>query len=220
MALDEHQLVALRLVLQACADECTHSPLGNLLEGNLKVAAADALLLAGYSILESANIKDQGRVLSLQNGQLKAELASRPVLKAFEDSGKITMSPDLRVWAPCRLVLELQVRSCFGSQSALFSENLFDDIRRVGTSVVDAFVLAADRPIYDALRGVKQGARGRKAKYAHILPLLLPPSESLATAVDSIPWSARKIEHFEVAGVLLWTSFNVERCVVGWWRAG
>ena len=38
------------------------------------------------------------------------------------------------------------MRSCFGSQSALFSENLIDDMRRVGTAAVDAFVFAAEIP--------------------------------------------------------------------------
>ena len=221
MALDETQRAALNVILQACADECANSPLGNLLESHLKVVAAEALLRRGYSILESANMKGQGRVVAFQAGTLTSTLHPRPAIVAFPDSGKQRMSPDLRVWAPCRVVVELQVRSCFGSQSAISSDNLFDDLRRVGNNAVDAFVLAADRPLYDAARGVKEERRGRKAKHADLIPLLLPPSESLLEAETCRAWPSLKTvdDHFQVTGVRLNTAFGIQRCVVGIWRA-
>lgn len=220
MALDDAQPTALRLVLKACADECARSALGNLLEGHLKVVGADALLHAGYSILESANVKGQGRVVSLCGGRLQQSLDSRPTMAAFSDSGKAKMSPDLRVWSPCRLIVELQVRSSFGAQSALFSANLLDDIRRVGTRTVDAFVLAADRSIYDALRGVKEDRRGRKALHADVLRMLLPASETLAQVEDPASWpSVITADHFDVCGVVQPTSFGADRCIVGVWTA-
>lgn len=215
MGLDQAQLSALGVVLSACAEECLRSPLGNLLEGHLKVVAADALLRAGYSIMESANAKGQGRVLSLKDGRVGSEVESRPTIPAHSDSTRTRMSPDLRIWRPCRLVLELQVRSTFGSQSALFSENLFDDVRRVSMSAVDAFVLAADRELYDALRGIKQDARGRKSKHGDLFVHLLPPSASLARCADSLAWPWSKHDPFEVSGALLGTSFGLERCIVG-----
>lgn len=221
MALDEPQLSAVNAILQVCATECCRSALGNLLEGHLKVVALEALLRGGYSVLESANLKGHGRVLSLQGGRLNAAVDARPSIAALADSGNAKMSPDIRVWAPCRLVVELQVRSCFGSQSALFSENLFDDLSRVGNSRVDAFVLAADRPIYDQLCGIKANPRGRKPKYAEIIKGWLPTADSLS------PWNAQhawapvaRIGGFaNVAGALVSTPFGIERCVIGVWRA-
>ncbi|MDO8676979.1 MAG: hypothetical protein Q7R30_00215 [Acidobacteriota bacterium] len=219
--LTEQQKTALTVVLRACADECMRSPLGNLLESHLKVVAADALLRSGYSILESANRKGSGRLVSLRSGVLTSTLEPRPSIAPFSDSTKAKMSPDLRVWAPCRLVLELQVRSSFGSQSALFSENLFDDLRRVGNQAVDAFVLAADVTLYDALRGIKQDRRGRKAKYADVMPLFLPASETLPATFEEA--GVRSVQtaggHFEITGALLKTAFKVDRCVIGVWRA-
>ena len=221
MSLNEAQLAAMRIALGACASECKNSILGNLLEAHLKVVAANALLQAGYSILESANRKGQGRLLSLQGGRLTAQFEPRLNLSVFEDSKQQKLSPDLRVWTPCQLVLEFQVRSCFGSQSALFSDNLFDDLRRVGNSVVDGFILAADRPLYDALRGKKIDARGRKARYAVVLQNILPSSDSLAQTSDPGTWSMQlSAEHFAAIGALLQTPFGVERCIVGMWRAG
>ena len=216
MALEPSQRAALAVVLNACANECVVSPLGNLLEGHLKVVAGDALLKAGYSIMESANAKGKGRVLSLKAGHVHTHLETRVAIPAHPDSTNTKMSPDLRVCDPCRLVLELQVRSVFGSQSALFSDNLFDDMRRVGTAAVDAFVLAADRALYDALRGIKQDSRGRKSKHGDTLRHLLPPSESLGSSLNSADGpSSKHLDIFEVSGTLVSTSFGVERCIVG-----
>lgn len=219
MPLDDSQRSALTTVLHACASQCERV-LGNLLEGSLKVAAAEALLLRGYAILESANLKGLGRVVSLRDGRLHCTTDSRPAVAAFPDSGKLKMSPDLRVWEPCRLVVELQTRSCFGSQSAVFSDNMYDDLRRVGNSLADAFVFVTDRPIYDALRGIKTDTRGRKAKHAEIMHLLLPPSEGLEIWNQDYTWSSVVVgPALTTTGVLVATQFGIERCVVGFWKA-
>ena len=219
MPLDQAQLTALRVILKTCADECVRGPLGNLLEGHLKVVSAEALLRAGYSILESANKRGMGRLLSLKGDRIHYSECPREMVAALPDTGKKTMSPDLRIWEPCRLVVELQVRSMFGSQCALFSDNILDDMTRVGQAAAGAFVLAADRTIYDALRGVKTDRRGRKAKHGIVMPLLFPPSESLACAsFDPAAWPvSRHLETWDVSGVVLETPFGVERCVVGIW---
>ena len=219
MPLDQVQLAALHAILKACAEECVHSPIGNLLEGHLKVISAEALLRAGYSLMESANRRGSGRLLSLKDGRIHHSECPRETIAALPDTGKKIMSPDLRIWEPCRLVVELQVRSMFGSQSALFSDNILDDMTRVGRSAAGAFVLAADRPLYDALRGIKADNRGRKAKHRHVLPHLFPPSESLASGTfDPAAWPvSTHLETWEVSGVVLETPFGVNRCVVGIW---
>jgi len=217
VGIEGSQLTALAIILDACAAECVRSPLGNLLEAHLKVVAADALLSAGYSILESANMKALGRVLSLRDGQLQVTLAKRPFMAPAPGSNKAKNSPDLRVWEPCRLVVELQVRSTLGSQSALFSDNLLDDLDRVRRGTADAFVLAADRVLYEALGGRKRDTRGRKAKHGTLLSQVLPPIESLGLHAVAHPWVTQQRGDLVVSGILVRAAAGVERCIVGAW---
>jgi hypothetical protein len=219
VTLEDRSLDALRTILEACAQECARSPLGNLLEGHLKVMAAQALLAGGYSILESANAKGLGRVLSLADGRVNMKLDARPLMAAAPESMRAKNSPDLRVWEPCRLIVELQVRSQFGSQSALFSDNLLDDVERVRRRSADAFVLAADRLLYDGLCGVKRDPRGRKAKRLAAIGAALPVCSSLGAGTEPRSWPVETRGDLLVTGTLLRGDYGVERCVIGVWRA-
>ena len=73
------------------------------------------------------------------------------------------VSADVRVCAPCSLVVELQTRSVCGSQDSLFWNNLIDDYQRLVSAKADVFVFACDRSIYEVLRGGRRDNRGRKA---------------------------------------------------------
>src|SRR6266550_281989 len=184
--MDDHQRRALKIILSALETECRDSPLGNLLEGHLKVVAIHKLLGAGYSVMEGSNVPDRGRVISLERGRLRQTLEPRPHIPAASGSGKLKNSPDLRVWQPCRLVVELQVRSEFGSQSALFSDNLADDLDRIMRGSADAFILAADRGIYESLRGLKADPRGRPAKHTERFEAVLPPTDQLPDSLNTL----------------------------------
>jgi hypothetical protein len=136
-------------------------------------------------------------------------------MSAAPESGTARSSPDLRVWEPCKLIVELQARTELGSQSALFSANLVDDIERVRRGAADAFVLAADHSLYDGLRGIKSDARGRKAKYPNALGEALPPSECLGTDFEPFKWPVVQRPNLICTGTRLRTRYGIERCILG-----
>lgn len=163
------QIDALDLVFSAVVDECRSSVVGNLLENHLKVVVVDRLLRTGHSIMEGTTRAGQGKVLRLDQGRVSVQYVPR--------ESRAT-SPDIRIVAPVSLVLELQARSLYGTQDALFSANIVDDLERVRDGRADAFILAADRGIYDPIRGVKANNRGRRALAPDILAAALPPSQA------------------------------------------
>jgi hypothetical protein len=218
MGLLGEQLTAIQLLLRAIDAECRSSPLGNLLEGHLKTICANSLLSHGYSILEGAGFGGQGRLVSIRDGRLVQSLEPLPPMQARSDSDKKRLSPDLRVWRPCRLTVELQVRTQFGSQGALFSDNVVDDLDRIRRRVADVFILAADAPIYDSLRGIKAETRGRKPKHPELLERLLPPSSRLPTALAM--GNSVSCDDLEWVGSSFQTTFGVERVVVAGWGRG
>ncbi|MCI0441481.1 MAG: hypothetical protein L0177_20455, partial [Chloroflexi bacterium] len=193
--------------------------LGNLLEGHLKVVAANALLQQGYSLMEGSNQKNVGRVITLRQGRMHSTLVERPFMAAAPGSEKAKNSPDLRVWEPCRLVVELQVRSQYGSQSALFSDNLLDDLERIRRGTADLFVLAADRWLYEALCGIKRDRRGRKAKHTAALSAALPGCSQLGTSSEPADWPPSKQGDLTGKGALVTAVTGDERCIIGIWRA-
>ena len=211
------QLKAVRIGMQAALDECSRSPVGNLLEGHLKVVLVDSLLRAGYSVLEGST-RNIGKAVRMQDGKLKVTEAERPKMDPATGSEKRTLSPDLRIWSPVQVVVELQIRTVLGSQDALFSDNLVDDFDRVHRGVADAFILAADRPIYDALRGIKKDPRGRKPKHPEQLASSLPDVEKLEEQFPAaaIPSACGR---FQCLAAIARTSFGLDRIVAGFWTA-
>ena len=160
---------ALAIAFSAVVDECRLSAVGNLLENHLKVVIVDRLLRAGHSVMEGTSRAGKGKVLRLDGSRMDVQYVSRP--------SKST-SPDIRIVAPEPLVLELQARSLYGTQDTLFSAYIVDDLERVRDGRADAFILAADRDIYDPIRGVKANNLGRRALAPDVLAASLPPSQS------------------------------------------
>jgi len=218
MPLSEAQLGALRHILQSVCDECRESPVGNLLENHLKVVALGRLLTSGFSVMEGSNVAGQGRVVSMTGNVVNSHLQERDHMPPALGSTKVKNSPDIRIWEPCRLVVELQVRSTLGSQSALFSDNLVDDLDRVIRGTADAFVLAADFALYESLRGLKADPRGRKAKHTEVLEAALPSRAALSGTVqsDPIPTAGGR---FSCLGSRFMTRFGIERVVIAVWAA-
>lgn len=204
-------------VIAATALECSVGrPLGNLSEGFLKVSCIEALLFKGYSLLESSNRANLGRLIWLHDGEIRGGLVPRDTIAADPTSMKLWNSADLRVYSPCTLVVELQCRSQFGSQAAVFSANIADDLRRVDRGTAHLFVLAADRVVYDALRGIKQDRRGRKAAYSFEDDFPEPtPLESGRHVSQSASVRAGR----QVFAIAAESQFGTDRVVLCAWQA-
>lgn len=215
--INDEQVKAVRIAAQAAVDECRRSPVGNLLEAHLKVVIVDALLRAGYGVMEGST-RNTGKVIHLQDGRIETTDEKRPRMAPAPGSEKQTLSPDLRVWTPIRVVIELQIRTVLGSQDALFSGNLVDDLDRVSRGVADAFILAADQQIYDALRGIKNDTRGRKPKHAETCFNTLPGVAKCGESLPTAPISS-ECGRFLCLPALVRTEFGLERVVVAFWRA-
>ena len=159
---------------------CSESPFATIGEGQLKGAILRALLQAGFSVLEGST-KNTGKVLSLQDGAVAVTLAPLPPMPALAGSTATRWSPDVRIWEPIRLVAEIQARSIWGTQDALFSKNLLNDLDRICSGLAHFFVFCCDLPIYLALLGEKTDTRGRKAAGKDIFCNLLPHPDSLSS---------------------------------------
>jgi hypothetical protein len=169
---------ALMTAFEAIAECCRTRLLGNTSEHTLKAAAIEALLRDGFAVMEGTSVSGMGKVIRLQDGVLTTEPVPRESARSLVDPAKGT-SPDIRVWEPAKLVFELQARSNYGSQDATNTPPVLDDLRRVSLGQVDAFILAADVQIYDAMRGIKGSNKGRPLKAPGLLEALFPPSEQL-----------------------------------------
>ena len=185
--MDPQQFLAFRAVLQSIYDECARSPVATMMENHLKVVVLETLLPMGYGFLEGSARTGVGKLLRLHDGVVNVELCSRPTMNAGPESECAKNSPDIRIWDPCHLIIELQTRSCYGTQDTLFSRNIADDLSRVRRGDAGAFILACDRPIYDALRGIKNDNRGRKALHTDVFERLLPDSDSLTDCFPDLP---------------------------------
>ena len=202
------QRAALAVAFSAVVDECQTSVVGNLLENHLKVVVVDRLLRAGYSVMEGTSRAGQGKIIRLDGDRVSVQFVSR---------ASMPTSPDLRIVAPAQLVLELQARSLFGTQDTLFSANIVDDLARVRDSRADAFIFAADREIYDPIRGLKSNNRGRKALAPEVLAGALPPSVSCESG-ESVQCHGPSGE-FECSLSRIVSPFGTERVVLALSRA-
>ncbi len=218
MPLDVEQLHAVRIILRAIHEECRTVPLGNLLEGHVKVVAVNALLLQDHAILEGAGRRGVGRLVRIENGRLIQSLDRLPDMAPRKGSEKARLSPDIRVRAPCKLVVEIQIRTQFGSQATLFSDNLADDLDRVRRGVADVLLFVADRPIYESLRGLKADSRGRKAKHTEVFLATLPQPDSLPGHVGDMG-APREQSEFGYIGSCAESTFGVQHVVLALWSA-
>jgi len=116
--------------LEAIRVECQSNLLATLNEMHLKVVALNALLTAGFVVLEGSS-RNRAKALRLVDGRLDVTSQTRSPLMA--QSGEATsFSADIRVADPASLVIELKARSIHGTQDAIGSETILKDLERVG----------------------------------------------------------------------------------------
>src|SRR5471030_457377 len=101
-------------------------------------------------------------------------------MSALPGSKATRWSPDVRIWHPVKLMVEIQCRSVWGSQDALFSNNILNDLDRICSGIAQVFVFCCDLPIYRSLRGDKTETRGRRAVAPEIFGSLFPHHEELS----------------------------------------
>jgi len=176
----ESALRATHVIFDSTLAVCREAPLATVGEGQVRAAVVRGLLEGGFSVLEGSAAG--AKVLTLTGGGVVVQSGSVPEMKPVPGSAKRRLSPDVRVWGPVQLAVEIQCRSVWGSQDALSSANILDDLRRICTGRAHLLVLAFDRPIYDQLRGLKSDRRGRKALATDLFATLLPASSSLGPA--------------------------------------
>lgn len=211
----EQSFLAVMSVLEAIRLECESNILATLNEMHLKVVALNALLEAGFVVLEGSS-RNRVKALHLVDGRLDVTHQVRAPLMAHPGEAT-SFSADIRVGDPASLVVELKARSIHGSQDAIGSETILKDLERVGRRTVDLFVLAADRELYDRLRGLGRDSRGRKARAPDLFVSVMPASESLGPRFASEPVSMLG-GHFEVLGSCIMSAAGTERVVIGCWR--
>jgi hypothetical protein len=227
-------LTAVRNVVEAFRLECVANPVATMSESHLKVVAVQALLAAGCELLEGSARATVNKRLSLRNGRIASEdvprrtpledaarLLAKYRAAATQDVTKTRQtSADLRVCSPCSVVFEFQARSIYGTQDTLAWKNLIDDYERLGSGRADVFVLACDEPIYNALRGNRRDARGRKAAFESAgAQQILPAADLLPIdgTSDIRPLESPRFGDLRYIGCRVPESAAVGRIVLAWW---
>ena len=206
---------AARVVLRAVLRACVRHRFATLSEMYLKVVSLSDLLDAGYSVIEGSS-HNRVKVMRLEGGLVSLTIEPRVALEG-PDGPMRGKSADIRVAPPAGLVVELKARSVHGTQDAVGSNTILKDLGRVGKRTVDLFVLAADRSLYDGLRGYRADPRGRKARAPELFYHTFPASEALS---DQLP--IEPIETlggtYHAVGARVAGEGGTERVVLGLWR--
>lgn len=186
-AVQAPQLILLEQLLQAATTECVHSPTATWSAQHLKATLVRALLTGGCAVLEPGARPREGKLLRLVDDVVRVERAALPERRVAGGGRRPVRAPDLRVWEPERLDVELVARGTFAPAARDLGRAVLDRFGRLASRATDALVLVCDRRSYDALRrgsgsadGAAEGCEPRAL--AALCAAVLPPSGALSAA--------------------------------------
>ena len=125
-------------------------------------------------------------------------------------------NPDVRVERPVPLSLLLKVAGCYGSLDTLVHKSIRKDVDQIRGGGADILIVAADRKLYDDLRGEKHERRGRPAEAPRQFSDLLPESTSIGEGEVGRDHIARRATGAHLA-VRTGSVVVPERLVIAWW---
>jgi hypothetical protein len=212
------QLNAVEVILHAAATRLRIDPLANLNEGSIKAIVSSELLTWGFALYEGAQGPKRAKIVRMKQGELSIKYIDRVQSRSRLGSENAWNSIDLCVVEPCELRVEIQVRTIYGTLDGVQSRSVLDDIERVLEGFADAFLLAADRRLYDALRGIKESNRGRKAIDSDRVATVLPGFQDLQQWPPEQYMITHQVAETLTAGGYSIGSYGIEKVVVCVWK--
>ena len=158
----------------------TRHPLALIKEGFLETIAKDAALRSGASIIEPSGRGGSQNVISMKGELLHQSVRDKlgSLLGCQNGPGRPPgeQSPDVWLLFPDNreFRLELKVRCRFSSSNSNASGPIVKDLCNVVAGERDAFLLAADREVYERIHRAKKRGKRRSKEHELLLTKLLP----------------------------------------------
>lgn len=218
------QRALLQSTLDAALEACLRSPVATLDGAHLRAVLLGALLERGCAVLEPAAAPRRGKLLRLVEEVVRVERVPLPPRPGAATGRRAPRPPDLRVWQPERLDLEVHARGTFAVPAPGAGRALLERLGRLASRATDAVVLACDRRSYDALR---RPVAGRATAPAHedaapppsplaaLCGAVLPPSCSLGSGFEEHEADVGRGRVYVAVGAVTPMVFGVQRVVVG-----
>lgn len=209
----------LEQLLDVAHAQCLRSPAATSDAVHLRAVLLDRLLADGHGVLEPSSEARVGRLLRLVDDVVRIERVPMP--PRARSNGRPVRPPDLRVWTPERLDLEVYARGTFRAPATSGTRALHDRLARLAAGTSDALLMACDRRSYDALRrgpgAPSDDGEGRgdpRSDLAALAAALLPPSATLAQSFDGAEVELGRNQRWTVRGAVTPMVFGVQRVVL------
>lgn len=232
------QLALLHDVLHAAQAACERGAAATLDSAHLRALLFERLLEDGCTLLEPTAEPGQGRLLRLDEAVVRTERVALPA--AGEGRGRAARPPDLRVWAPERLGIDVHARGTFARPGRDAGAALLHRVARLARRESDVLLLACDRRSYDRLRWLRgadapaEGASARRgrgkapgadgddgAALRALCAAVLPPSAALGAELSEHEVDVGRGMVYVAQAAVTPMVFGVQRVVAGLWlRAG
>ena len=235
------QLALLHTVVRAAQAACERAAAATLDAAHLRGLLFERLLEDGCTLLEATGEPGRGRLLRLDDAVVRRERVALPA--PAEGGVRAPRPPDLRLWAPERLGVDVHARGTFARPARDAGAALLQRLARLARRESDALVLACDRRSYDRLRwvgtnreapGVGAAAPGRRgrtnarkgdgedaAALRALCAAALPPSAALGGELSEHEAEVGRAMTYVASAAVTPMVFGVQRVVVGLWlRAG
>jgi hypothetical protein len=233
------QLALLHSVVRAAQAACEHAAAATLDAAHLRGLLFERMLEDGCTLLESTGEPGQGRLLRLDDAVVRVERIALPGVG--DGRTRVARPPDLRLWTPERLGVDVHARGSFVRPGRDAGAALLHRLARLARRESDVLLLACDRRSYDRLRWlpsardgdlaagvpvrrgrptVREGDAEDAAALRALCAAVLPSSAALhgepAEHEAEVGRGMTYVAHAAVTPMV----FGVQRVVVGLWLRG
>ena len=207
-----------RALLQSTLDlalaTCLRSPVATADGAHLRAVLLGELLGAGCAVLEPAAEPRRAKLLRLVDDVVRVE---RVPLPSAPPGGRRPRPPDLRLWHPERLDVEVHARGAFALPPAGSGRRLHERLARLAARATDVVLLACDRRSYDVLRrppGAQGADAGGHTPLSALCAAVLPPSCALTADFQETESDVGRGQRWLAIGAVTPMVFGVQRVVV------
>lgn len=208
------QRALLQTTLDLALATCLRSPVATADGAHLRAVLLGELLGAGCALLEPAAESRRAKLLRLADDVVRVE---RVPLPPGPPGRRRPRPPDLRLWHPERLDVEVHARGAFALPPAGAGRLLHERLARLAARATDVVLLACDRRSYDVLRRPPAGrgeGEGGHTPLSALCAAVLPPSCTLAADFEEAECDVGRGQRWLSIGAVTPMVFGVQRVVV------
>ena len=219
------QLALVEQLLHLAAAECVQSPTATWGAQHLKATLVRELLRDGCAVLEPTARPREGKLLRLEGDVVRTVRQALPDRRPAGAGRRPVRAPDLRLWEPERLDVELVARGTFAPAARDLGRAMLERFARLASRGTDVLLLACDRRSYDALR---QGGAGEEPApgscepraLAALCAAVLPESRDLSAGTATFESDLGAGVHYAGRARVTPMVFGVQRVIAAVWLHG